>query len=349
MLLAICIPTHDGRGVQLRRLLDSLVADVAADDRIEVCVSDNASQDETANVVAEFSAGVGGRVRYNRHSENRGFTANLLQAVELSTAPWCWLLGSDDLVHADGVREVVALVERHPDVCGATLNRNLVSIKHPSVLLRDRPELLPSQPTRERELVGAEAIFRELGQLQDYISTQVVTRDSWVRAVRRAGPQALAQGRTYPHLLLIAMMIRERPRWVWFPREVVQQRIGVSAFFGDGPVENISVYEAGLLADRSAIWADVFGPWSALHRALLRKVWWRHFSTGVLLNHKLDSRFGPESDLRLLRVLPRYFWWLPAFWVSTLPILLVPGVFMRAARPLLRQAKGCLSAQGRRG
>lgn len=349
MLLAVCIPTHHGRAAQLRRALDSIAPGVIADERVEVCVSDNASSDETEQVVTGFAELAPGRVRYHRHAENLGFTANLLSAVELAQARWCWLLGSDDLVVEHGVAEVLALVERHPEVAGATFNRSLVDRRHPSVVLHDRPQLLPRDSDRERELRGEREVLGELGQLHDYISTQVVEKELWLEAVAEAGSEALARSRSYPHLLIIAVMVRLRPRWAWYPRELVEQRIGVSSVFDDSPTFDVSLYEVGLLVDRSAIWADLFGSWSFLHRTLLRKVWWRHFSPGVLLFYKLDGSFGATSDLRLLRTLPRYFWWMPTFWVITFPMLLVPGAGLRRVRPALRAAKEGLAARRPQG
>lgn len=338
MLLAICIPTHHGRGPALRRALDSIAAGVAADERVEVCVSDNASHDETAQVVADFRNRVGDRVRYRRHDENRGFTANLLAAVELAEARWCWLLGSDDLVRSDGVAEAVALVGRHPEAAGATLNRSLVDHRDPAVVTHDHPRLLPADPQSERELHGEREIIAELGQLHDYISTQIVRRELWLAAVARAGTEGLAEGRSYPHLVVIARMIQRCPRWTWHPAELVEQRIGISSVYGDRPDFDVSLYESGLLTDRSAAWGYLFGHGSSLQRTLLRKVWWRHFGLGVLLHHKLDPGFGLTADLRLLRILSRHFWWLPAFWVA-FPALLLPGTLMRALRPLMRAAK----------
>lgn len=339
MLLAVCIPTHHGRAAQLRRALESIRSGIVADERIEVCISDNASTDETAEVVAEFAEAIGGRVRYQRHAEDRGFTSNLLAAVALSEARWCWLLGSDDRVAPGGVAEVAALVERHPDAAGATLNRSHVDRRSPTVVHHDIPQLLPAQPGQERELRGANEILRELGQLHDYISTQVVDRELWLEAAAEAGSEGLVRGRSYPHLLLIALMVRRRPRWTWFPGEVVEQLVGVSSVFEDRTAYDVAAYEVALLVDRSAIWADLFGRWSSLHRSLLTKIWWRHFRLGVLLNHKLDPGFGPASDLRLLGVLPRYFWWMPAFWLAAFPVLLVPGTLLRSLRPMVRAAK----------
>lgn len=341
MLLAVCIPTHDGRAAQLRAVLASL-ADGLADPRVEVCISDNASVDETAQVVEDFQKQIGDRVRYRRHDENRGFTANLLAAVELAEARWCWLLGSDDLVSPQGVAEVLALVERHPDAAGATFNRSLVDRRHPGVVLHDPPRLLPKRPDQERELCGEEAIVAELGHLHDYISTQVVDRELWLEATAEAGPEGLARGLSYPHLVVLTRMIHRVPRWTWYPGELVQQRVGASSIFDDRTEFDVAAYEAKLLIDRSSVWADLFGRWSPLHRTLLRKVWLRHFSMGVLLNNKLNPSFGGSSDRLFLRVLARHFWWMPTFWLF-LPLLLMPGKALRGLRPLARGAKERLS------
>lgn len=339
VLLAVCIPTHDGRAEQLRRVLDSIAPEVIADERVEVCVSDNASADHTARIVEEFSERIGGRLRYRRFEENRGFTANLLSVVELAEAQWCWLLGSDDLVAPGGLGEIVGLVERHPDTAGATFNRSLVELRDPSIVHHDPPRLLPESPGEERELRGEDSILGQLGQLHDYISTQVVDRELWLRAVADAGPVGLAEGRSYPHLVIIAMMVRRRPLWTWYPVELVGQRVGVSSVYDDRQDFDVSTYEVKLLEDRAAVWSYLFGRRSAIHRSLLRKVWWRHFGPGILLNQKLSPGFVASSDLRYLRVLPRHFWWLPAFWAISFPALLIPGSAMRGIRPWLRWAK----------
>jgi len=339
VLLSICVPTHDGRADALSRALDSIAAEVAHDERVEVCISDNASRDETAGLVESFRDRVGGRVRYRRHSENRGFTQNLLSAVELAEGRWVWLLGSDDVVAPGALAEVTALVERHPSVAGATLNRNLVDRRSPDIVHHDIPELLPRWPELERELRGEREILAELGQLHDYISTQVLDRALWLEAVAQAGPEGLARGRSYPHLVLITLMVRRLPRWVWCPRELVTQRVGASSVFGDRTAYDAARYEAALLTDRSAVWAELLGPWSSLHRALLRRVWWRHFRPPILLFLKLDPGFGADSDLRLLVVLLRHFWWMPRFWALTLPMLLLPGAWLRALRVLIRAGK----------
>lgn len=333
MLLSICIPTHHGRAGVLRPALDALATQLTADDRVELCVSDNASRDGTRELVEALAGRLGERVRYQRHDENLGFTGNLLSAVELATGRWCWFLGSDDVVSDTAVAEVVALVERHPDVAGATLNRSFAFEGMPDERFPDHPELLPTEPTRERDLVSEREIVAELGQLQDFISTQVVDRALWREVVGDLGEAGVARGLAYPHLLIIGEMIRRRPRWAWYPAEVVLQRIGVTSIYETESGYDPADFELRILRDRVAVWDELHGRGTPLYRAVLTRMWRRHFHLQPLLAIKLQPHLPLSSEIRLLRELPRAFWWLPRFWLLSMPVLLVPGPWWRALQP----------------
>ena len=337
MLLSICIPTHEGRRRKLERLLLQLLPQLEADDRIEVCISDNASRDGTADLVAGVLEGIGARARYQRHPENLGFTANLLSSVELATGRWCWFLGSDDVVTDTAVAEVAALVDRHPDAAGGTLHRS-ISLDDPTALVRhEAPSVLPDDPERERELLSEDIIVREMGQLQDFISTQVVRRALWLEVVRDVGATGVhARGRAYPHLLIIGLMIRKQPRWFWYPRETVRQHVGTTAVFAVETDFDPAEWEVRILRDRMDVWADLHGRNSALYRAPLVRTWHRHFESIALLVVKLSPRTAWRSELRLLREAMRAFWWLPRFWVRSVPVLVVPGAGWRALQRVVR-------------
>lgn len=67
-LLTIAIPTYN-RAEKLEVLLEQLTADTAYDPtRVEIVVSDNASTDHTAQVVARFAD-----IRYHRNETNIGY------------------------------------------------------------------------------------------------------------------------------------------------------------------------------------------------------------------------------------------------------------------------------------
>ena len=97
--LSICIPTYN-RAAFLAETLDNVLAQVT--DEVEVIVSDNASPDDTGDVVRTRQARFP-RLTYFRQPENLGPDRNYLQSVALAQGEWCWLLGDDDLLEEGAI------------------------------------------------------------------------------------------------------------------------------------------------------------------------------------------------------------------------------------------------------
>lgn len=107
VLLSICIPTHN-REQYLAFALTSIAESIKHTNVCtEVCVSDNASTDNTGQIVAQFrDSNPHIRTKYRRQSTNVGPDRNFLSAVDLASGTYCWLLGSDDALAADAVELV---------------------------------------------------------------------------------------------------------------------------------------------------------------------------------------------------------------------------------------------------
>lgn len=104
-LLSVCIPTWNrceklkGRLQELRRK------------GVEVCVSDDASADQTPAVVKDFPD-----VKYNRNGKNLGMDKNIWRCVGMATGRYIWLLCDDDPVMDGAVERIIeALNENEPD------------------------------------------------------------------------------------------------------------------------------------------------------------------------------------------------------------------------------------------
>lgn len=94
-LLSICVPTFN-RAPLLRLLLASLVREAyGLGDRLEIVVSDNASTDDTPDVVASVQADL--PLKYSRNPTNLGVAANIDAVVGLAAGTYCWIVGDDDL------------------------------------------------------------------------------------------------------------------------------------------------------------------------------------------------------------------------------------------------------------
>ncbi len=110
-LLTIAIPTYN-RSKYLERLLTSLAEQGEFKSEIEIIVSDNASPDETSEVVDRFKSN-GLTIRYLRNESNIGPDANFLQCYEAANGKYVWIFGDDDFIKPGGIATVLSHLRGH--------------------------------------------------------------------------------------------------------------------------------------------------------------------------------------------------------------------------------------------
>lgn len=102
-LLTIAIPTHN-RAHFLREILQSILVQ-SHKDRFEVVVCDNASEDDTPEVVRGFSSGLD--LKYFRSDVNLGFGGNYVRCLRNSTGNRIWVIGDDDALMPGAVGAIL--------------------------------------------------------------------------------------------------------------------------------------------------------------------------------------------------------------------------------------------------
>jgi glycosyltransferase involved in cell wall biosynthesis len=114
-LLSIGIPTFN-RASRLNSLLNSIVQQCARfAQEVEIIVSDNASTDETKEVVERYRGQF--PIIYSRNRVNEGACRNVqILGSALSNGRFTWLIGDDDLVRQDAIQRVLAVIKQLPDV-----------------------------------------------------------------------------------------------------------------------------------------------------------------------------------------------------------------------------------------
>ena len=93
--LSVCVMTYNRAGT-LRETLDSLLPQAATEPEIEVLVTDNASQDNTPEVVQEYCARYP-VLRYSRNATNVGFDGNVVACIEKAAGEYVAFFSDDDL------------------------------------------------------------------------------------------------------------------------------------------------------------------------------------------------------------------------------------------------------------
>jgi glycosyltransferase involved in cell wall biosynthesis len=115
VLLSIGIPTFN-RAELLQSALYSLAPQIKEfQGEVELIVSDNNSQDNTADVVKwaqQF-----GPIQYHHNNENIGASKNVILLItKLAKGDFCWILGDDDFVRPDGVKKILKIIKNHPEI-----------------------------------------------------------------------------------------------------------------------------------------------------------------------------------------------------------------------------------------
>ena len=123
-LLSLCVPTYKRAAlldVSLRAILSQITPAMAG--QVEVVVLDNASPDETPQVVAQaqadFPAAV---VHYVRRPVNIGADANFCTASAEAAGEFVYLLSDDDVLLPGAVETLLTLIQAHPQLDAFALN-----------------------------------------------------------------------------------------------------------------------------------------------------------------------------------------------------------------------------------
>ena len=145
--LVICIPTYN-RAACLRRLLGTLERELAGLEQVVgVLVADNASPDDTPQVVREFEGRIPGLASVRR-AQNVGPDENFCRCVEQVTSDYFWIMGDDDLPRAGAIALLVRLLQqRSPDI-----------VKLRAWGRDDLQHNDPHDPVRRLDVVAADAV-----------------------------------------------------------------------------------------------------------------------------------------------------------------------------------------------
>lgn len=102
ILLSICIPTYNGGG-SIGACLDAIFeARRGYEDCVEIIVSDNASEDDTYEIIQKYNEK---NYKTYRNNANIGFNRNLFRLIdEYASGEYVWTIGDDDLIACQSIK-----------------------------------------------------------------------------------------------------------------------------------------------------------------------------------------------------------------------------------------------------
>lgn len=209
--LSICIPTYN-RAKFLDEAIESVVTQVTEDikDNVELCISDNASTDNTEEIVEKWKKQSSISIVYHKNEENFGADRNFLKVVEIANGGYCWFLGSDDKIVNGTIEIILSQIETNDiDIFISNrieFNNNFskkIGISDWFKLHNDKIFDFSVVEVSEYLKYG-----KALGAIFSYISSVVFKRISW----NAISDKERYVGTLYSHTYILAKIIKNKAK-----------------------------------------------------------------------------------------------------------------------------------------
>ncbi len=230
--LLTCAITTFNRAPWLRHSLPRLLeATRPWRDIVEVVVCDNASTDETPDLVGRFRRET--NFSFCRNQVNVGMLGNLGATARASNGAFVWLLGDDDLLIEGALENVLEGLARHPDVEMAYMNYSYTQFDDPAELEDVNRLIASATPIAEGGPNRYAAELRDVAGLNENLFTAIYTcafrRDHALRAYQldTRGPPFTSLATCVPSSVYALAALQNRPAW-WVGEPAVVVNMNVS-------------------------------------------------------------------------------------------------------------------------
>jgi len=215
--LSICIPTYNRDGNLINFLNSIYISSLELDFKFQVCVSDNCSTDNTQEVVSKAQSLMD--IKYHKNSKNLGRVRNYLNVVNMAEGEFIWLIGDDDLLMPDAIKEINLLIKSHRDVDFFFINSCSLSDEYlknyptPFDTLNLPTNMTPFSKSKEEgelpflELIDPDISFDFLGGM--FLS--VFRKSNWTRNINVLDKKVIDDelsfshfDNTFPHLKIFS-------------------------------------------------------------------------------------------------------------------------------------------------
>ncbi|MDQ6624139.1 MAG: glycosyltransferase [Verrucomicrobiota bacterium] len=206
-LLSICIPTWN-RANYLRGTLGTLLESMRElEASIELIISDNASDDETPRVIAEFAAKIP-VLRAYRNPENIG-ELNYYAVSQRATGEFLWLLGDDDQMSTNLLPTIIGRLKTAPDlvVCNHSIHSLDFSVILKPLFYRGRKR---SYRTRDE-------VLSCFGVGLGFISAVVMRRENFAAISKSEHKEFAPYGLSFFYALCASLPIKCRTEFIAEP------------------------------------------------------------------------------------------------------------------------------------
>jgi abequosyltransferase len=325
--LSICIPTHN-RANFLPTAIDSVIYQVTEKnkERLELCISDNASTDSTQEVVEKITSKSPIPITYHRNEKNEGADYNFIKVIEIAKGDFCWFLGSDDKIENGAIDEIFNVIDKNPQLTTITVFRNDYNIdmtkRNPTIssFSRINKDFVANSYDEIKKYI--DLMFPYFG----YISAQIVNKSLWDETLYGID-DINKYFKAYVHTYIITKMIQKYHKAMFIRKPLVGNRMGNDSFLEDNHEGIIKRCLLDINGYRQII-DELLKNWD-------NKVYKNvtcHIATIYMKQHMINvkkTRLPVSRKFWIWKKVIKTYWWIPFFWIKTFPYIIIPRpIFM---------------------
>ncbi len=322
--LSLCIPTYN-RAKFIGETVESIISQ--ATDEVEIVVSDNASNDNTQEIVARLQLQFP-LITYFRWDYNVGADRNFLKVVELAQGEYCWLMGSDDRIEKQAITCVLAALRQYPGVVGLSVNEQVYDV----TMKQKKPASASPKIDCDYLFTDVHSFVSKMWPYVGYISSQIVNKYEWGQAVASADVSNYFNA--YVHVYVIGRMLLANPRWLYVHQKCVGHRAGNDSFLEtEGRYNRLAIDVLGF----EKIAKGLFGKKSRLYH-MSNKITSMYQVRFSIISAKVNGE-SPAFLRKAFLLCIKVYWRYLTFWALTVPLFLMPRSLIILARQVVINRK----------
>lgn len=309
--LSICIPTYNRSGC-LKECLESILLSAAGhEDQIEIIISDNASTDDTADIIRSFQIKYPW-IRYHRNDKNIGGDPNIYLVATMSLGEYIWIFGDDDKITDRAVPSIINKIKAGYDliICNYSMwAKDFSYIKKTNGLRLSYDEVFDNP----------DALMKRIGYHMGYISIFIIKRDIYFKIP--ASEYLYYMDYSFPQIYAVYSGVSGHCNAVYISSTLVCHR---SDNYGD--VNWGKAYVVGM----SKIFEDLSNKGYSKNAILsVKHTVLRNILIPGIVGFKLNNWHLPNNINKLMFNHYKKNW---LFWIAGLPVLYTPVFLLRLAK-----------------
>lgn len=225
---SICIPTYN-RASYLDLCIQSIVNQLTPETKslIEITVSDNASDDNTEEIVNKYKDFVD--IVYHRNEKNMGADYNYLKCAELSSGEYAMIMGSDDELAEGGIAYILNEIKSGYEIYLSDRIECDIEMQNPKI------RHFTNYPLTKRlfdfkdnkDLIEYFSQVNTLGGVFSYLTSIIFKKSAWNNVVF----DEKYIGTLYSHIFyLLSFIKQDQCRFYYLEKPIAKCRLGNDGF-----------------------------------------------------------------------------------------------------------------------